>query len=116
MAKNSSKADGNRGEDIAARFLSRSGYSILERNFRQGPGEIDIIAQKKGIIYFVEVKARHSSKFATPADSVTPNKRGHIAKAASLWFAKHGESDSGFIVAEVDLNNEAVYLIEDFLL
>jgi putative endonuclease len=45
------------GEELACRFLVRHGYSIVERNFRQKCGEIDIIAQKEGILHFIEVKS-----------------------------------------------------------
>jgi putative endonuclease len=116
MAKDLRKNYGNLGEDIAAKYLQQKGYTIIQRNYSQRAGEIDIIARKHGIIYFVEVKSRHNTSFATPADSVNAKKRRHISAAAALWFAQHGESESGFMVAEVDLSRKTVFLIEDFLI
>ncbi len=58
------------GENAAAEFLKKKGYVILERNFRKGYGEIDIIAVKKGTLVFVEVKTRSSDKFGTPLDAI----------------------------------------------
>ena len=49
---------GRQAEDRAAAFLQAQGYEILQRNFRGGRGEIDIICRKGGVIYFVEVKYR----------------------------------------------------------
>lgn len=48
---------GQLGEDIAARYLSRKGYALVERNYREKWGEIDIIAKKQGVYRFIEVKA-----------------------------------------------------------
>ena len=49
---------GRQGEERAVRFLQQLGYQILQRNFRGGGGELDIVCRKDGIIYFVEVKYR----------------------------------------------------------
>lgn len=110
------KSFGAYGEDLAAAELERRGFRVLERNYRKATGEIDIIAEKKDVVYFVEVKAKHKTDYSPPADSVTPRKRRHIAATAALWFAAHGERPSGFIVAEVDLQKQSVFLIDDFLL
>ena len=113
--KDSRQELGAAGEMLAAQKLQSSGYQILATNYRQRTGEIDIIAQKGSVIYFVEVKAKRNLQFSPPADSVTAKKRKHIADTAAIWFAKHGECDSSFLVAEVDLTAETVVLIEDFL-
>lgn len=110
------KSFGAHGEDLAAAELERRGYTLIARNYRKKTGEIDIIAKKADVVYFVEVKAKHDSSYSTPADSVTPRKRRHIADTAAIWFSENGESKSGFIVAEVDLRSQKVLLIDDFLL
>lgn len=108
---------GKLGEDMAAAHLQERGYTILCRNFRRPCGEIDIIAVKDEVTYFVEVKTRSSSDYANPADSVTRRKRRQIANAAMMWFAEQGkETFSTLLVAEVYLENARVELIEDFLL
>lgn len=67
----SKKQFGKRGEDLAANFLRKNGYRILERNFLIRGGEVDIIAQDKDVLVFVEVKARYSHEFGLPAESIT---------------------------------------------
>ena len=114
--KDKRKSFGARGEDLAAAELKRRGYRILERNYLKRTGEIDIIAEKDRTVYFVEVKAKHNSDFSTPADSVNAKKRKHIADTAMFWFGEHGESPSSFLIAEVDLSSEKVYIFDDFVL
>lgn len=79
---------GNRGEDIAADFLTERGFRIIERNFRGVGGEVDIIAQRDGDIHFIEVKARTSGCMGAPLESITQKKRHRIRKAAELWLVK----------------------------
>jgi putative endonuclease len=78
---------GRSGETIAVDFLRKNGYKILNKNYKTKLGEIDIIAQDKGVICVVEVKARHSDKFGLPQEAVFFHKQRQIAKAA-LNFLK----------------------------
>ncbi|MDP4857645.1 MAG: YraN family protein, partial [Desulfobacterales bacterium] len=57
---------GKAGESIAARFLRKMGYRILEQNYRTVLGEIDIIARDRDTLVFVEVKARTSGRYGNP--------------------------------------------------
>ena len=84
--KNDSKPLGNEGENIANNFLIKKGYKILERNFRFSKGEIDIIAQDKKEIVFIEVKTRRNRHYGNPIDSVTFNKKKHIYKTANYYL------------------------------
>lgn len=74
-----------RGEDIAAKFLKEKGYKIIERNFRKGYGEIDIIAIHKNILVFIEVKTRTSNKFGTPFEAITYFKLKTLVKTAEFY-------------------------------
>ena len=65
---------GRRGEGIAARYLRRCGYRILERNFRAAGAEIDLVAADRETLVFVEVKARSSGALGTPAEAVDARK------------------------------------------
>lgn len=65
---------GNRGEDIAVAHLVRWGYRIIERNFTIRGGEIDIICEKDGMYYFVEVKYRTNTHFGHPLETITSAK------------------------------------------
>lgn len=80
-------AMGQAGEEAAARRLWREGYRILARNFRCTGGEIDIIAEKDRIIYFVEVKTRGGDAGAEMAlSAVDEVKRGRIRHAARVYL------------------------------
>ncbi len=78
---------GSKSESLAARHLQKIGYKILERNYRNKLGEIDIIAKEKGSLVFVEVKARKSDRFGPPKLSVTLDKQRKISKTA-LYYLK----------------------------
>ena len=83
---------GSWGEELAASFLRRKGYRILERNYSCRFGEIDLIASKGGYVCFVEVKLRKNADFAQAREFVTYAKQRRILTSASLWLAAH-ESD-----------------------
>jgi len=80
------KATGNRGEELAAKFLLRKGFRILERNYRSRRGEIDIIARKGKTLAFVEVKTDRTGRFGAPKGWVTLRKQRQIAKMASKYL------------------------------
>jgi len=73
---------GKAAEKAAVDFLKVQGYKIRECNYRTKFGEIDIIAQDKDVICFVEVKARHSLDLGAPEEAVFPRKQKQISKAA----------------------------------
>ena len=73
---------GRKGEDIACRFLEGKGHRILERNFRSGHLEIDIISQDSMGIHFVEAKTRRMNVQAPPQDNVDLGKQKRIVSAA----------------------------------
>ena len=73
---------GNRGEDAAVEWLRERGYYIVERNWRAGSYEIDIIAQHFDTMHFVEVKTRRDSIQAPPQYNVDRAKQSRITKAA----------------------------------
>lgn len=78
---------GNRGEIAAAEFLERSGYRILNRQFRNRFGELDLIALDGQTIVFVEVKTRKHTNAGHPTESISLAKRTHMTRAA-LAFLK----------------------------
>ncbi len=105
---NNRKNIGNIGEDVATRYLEKLGYKILERNFRCKSGEIDIIAQDKDEIVFIEVKTRKVLSYGDPAESVNEPKQKHIYKAGEYYLFINDSLDS-FIridVVEVYVNND----------
>ncbi len=96
------KITGKCGEDFAAHYLKLHGYKILERNYKNKIGEIDIIAKRKNTLVFVEVKTRKSNEFGTPAQAVTYYKKQKIVNTARYYLAKNPtDLDISFDVIEV---------------
>lgn len=80
------------GENAACEYLKGIGYQILERNFRKGYGEVDIIAREKDVLIFVEVKTRTTFSYGTPFDSIASEKIRQIVKAAKYYkYILHNE-------------------------
>ena len=77
---------GKAAENAAAKFLKAQGYKILERNYRNKLGEIDIIAQQDAVICFLEIKARHSLNFGTPQEAVSAQKQRQISRVAVAYL------------------------------
>lgn len=80
---------GQYGEAVAARYLERNGWLILGRNWRCRSGEIDVIAQRAGVIAVCEVKTRRSTRYGTPLEAVTAVKAQRLRRLAALWLAQH---------------------------
>ena len=84
----SNKTFGSYGESLARQYLQGQGYRILEENFRNKLGEIDLIAQDGKTICFVEVKTRHSLRTGQPYEAVTPWKIRKLSRMATFYL-KH---------------------------
>lgn len=84
---------GSEYEQRAEQYLMEKGYRILERNFRNRMGEIDIIASQKGVMVFCEVKYRTSSAFGSPLEAVDWRKQNQIRKVAQFYLMCHGRSE-----------------------
>lgn len=76
---------GRRAEDIAEKTLKEKGYVILERNFSNRFGEIDIIAKEKDVLVYVEVKAKTETVFGLPEEMVNGKKLQKIRHMASIY-------------------------------
>ena len=81
---------GRVAEDLACQALAGGGWTILHRNFRDGPREIDIIARRGDTVAFVEVKARSDDRHHHPLDAIGHAKRRDLARAARQWIRRHG--------------------------
>ncbi|MBT8375017.1 MAG: YraN family protein [Deltaproteobacteria bacterium] len=91
---NSRQKFGEKSESIAASYLKKQGYKIIEQNYRTKLGEIDIIAKEKGAIAFIEVKARRSDQFGNPKWAVTPQKQKKISMVALQYLKTTGQSNA----------------------
>lgn len=83
-----SEKAGKWGEDVATAHLTAQGYAILERNWRMGHLELDIVAQKGATIAFVEVKTRQSLD-ADPVAAVNKRKRARVITAADVYLRRY---------------------------
>ena len=81
---------GELGERIAARWLERSGYKILARRFRAGRRDIDLVAERDGLVCFIEVKARTGEAFGDPVEAVHRRKQHSLTRSAQVWIGRHG--------------------------
>ena len=77
---------GQRGEAIATAWLLQQGYQLLERNWRFGRAEVDIIASKAGVLHFIEVKMRTTTGFGLPEHKVNATKLRNLKKAAEAYL------------------------------
>ena len=74
-------------EDIAARWLRRNGFVVLHRNYKTRWGEIDIIARKKDVLHFVEVKGRARDAWYSPEEAVHAGKLRRIRRTATMFIS-----------------------------
>jgi putative endonuclease len=104
---------GNKGETLAAEFLQKKGFEIVERNYRYRHAEIDLIVARDNWVLFVEVKTRSSSKYGEPEDFVDYRKTNKIFEAAEEWiFTTDWKGHIRFDIVSVKLGDEPV--IEHF--
>ncbi|MEO0091118.1 MAG: YraN family protein [candidate division WOR-3 bacterium] len=84
---------GKQGELLAEKYLRNLGFKILDKNYRCPLGEIDIIAQDKNTIVFVEVKTRRSDFLAEPFESIGRKKQMKLRDLAEYYLAQKGYED-----------------------
>lgn len=115
MEKIFNKVTGDSGEEIACKYLRKKRYKILERNYKNPIGEIDIVTKHRGMIVFVEVKTRTSDYFGLPREAVDVYKQDKIRRVA-LGYLKHHralESLIRFDVIEI-LDGEVTHIENAF--
>ncbi len=98
----STKQDGDWGEALVAEYLEARGCRVVEKKWRCRFGEIDLIAEKDGMLLFVEVKLRTNLQYGMPREYVTAKKQEKLRAAALLYLSMHGlDAPARFDVAEV---------------
>lgn len=100
---------GKLGEDRAVDYLVKNSFTIRDRNFRTKSGEIDIVAQKSGTIYFIEVKTRSGEgKHGKPYEAVTYGKQIHMRRSAEWYVLKNKlqKSKLRLAVVSVEIQND----------
>lgn len=100
------------GEHLAARYLREDGYDIKSANFKTYTGEIDLIAEKNGVLCFVEVKTRQIGGMTAPADAVNVHKQNNIKSAAAVYLNRWTENIKyRYDIIEVFLEGEELQKI-----
>lgn len=92
------QAIGAYGEEVAARHLAGLGMSVLERNWRCGEGEIDIVLRDGATLVVCEVKTRTSLRAGTPHEAITDAKLDRLRRLGERWVAEHGIRPEGIRV------------------
>ena len=110
---------GIKGEQIAAEYLLNKGYIIIERNWRAGKKEIDIIALKNDVLVILEIKTRSSTNILFPEESVNRKKQGNLKAAGAEYMNSHREYinlryDIISIVLDGDSVKEIIHFEEAF--
>ncbi|OGC87787.1 MAG: YraN family protein, partial [candidate division Zixibacteria bacterium RBG_16_48_11] len=110
MERVNKKLSGKEGEDLAANYLTGLGYEIIQRNFRAGRKEIDIVAFDGKELVFVEVKAGRAKEFGEPELRVDERKQKNLAEVAQKFLAETSvEFEScRFDVVGVDLGTKKI--------
>jgi putative endonuclease len=90
------QAFGELGERIAERWLRRQGWRVVQRRFRSGHRDIDLVVERDGTIAFVEVKARRGSQFGDPVEAVNWNKQKQLVRSAFAWIDRHGRPSESY--------------------
>ena len=108
---------GKEGEKLAIKFYEERGYEILERNWRHHPWEVDVIASKADILYFIEVKLRSNAEFGFPEENVSKQKIKNLISASGEYLHLHPQWQKIQIdVLAINVHhddNTEYFLIED---
>lgn len=108
---------GQRAESLAAAHLARRGWRILARNWRFHHKEVDIVAERDGVVAFVEVKARSAGGWGSPYEAISAGKRRELARAARAWVAAHGRAGEMYrfdaIIVVLDRRGTVLEHVED---
>jgi putative endonuclease len=80
---------GDAGEDLAARWYTEAGFTVVDRNWRCRDGELDLVVADQSLVVFCEVKTRRGAQFGAPFEAVTATKQRRIRGLAARWLAEH---------------------------
>ena len=90
------QAFGELVERIAERWLRERGWLVVQRRFRSGHRDIDLVVERDGVVAFVEVKARRGDQFGGPVEAVNWRKQKELGRSARVWVSRHGRSHDAY--------------------
>jgi len=112
MDSSSNHQTGHDAEKHAAQYLHHQGFRILELNWRTRYCEIDIVAQKKNSMYFVEVKYRQSTSQGSGTDYITAKKLKQMHFAAEMWVQQHNWAED-YQLAVISIDADHITFIDE---
>jgi Holliday junction resolvase-like predicted endonuclease len=104
-------SSGHLAEEHAAKYLAQQGYRVIDINWKTKWCEIDLVAEKDGVVYLIEVKYRKSSKQGLGFDYITPKKLKQMKFAAELWVSNH-EWQGEYQLGAIEMSGEFMDEIE----
>ena len=107
--KQFNRLKGNQGEEMAADYLRQNGYQIIDQNNTTKFGELDLIATKKDILIFVEVKFKQTEDYGTPEEMIGKNKLIQVRRTAELYLLTNPGIAKQFDSYQID----AVCIVEE---
>jgi len=106
-------ARGRWGEDVAAAWYARRGYTVLARNWRCPTGEIDLVVRRGRTLVVVEVKARRTDAYGPAASAVGPAKQQRLRRLAAAWLATAGVRGVDVRFDVVAITGDVVDVVRD---
>lgn len=117
---------GKIGEDVFAKYLKKHGYEIIDRNYRKKWGEIDVIAEKDGVLRFFEVKSGEAfsceNEEVRPEENITSHKKHQLRKIIQTYLfdkkipeEKEFQIDAGIVLIDFSSKKAKIKIIEDIL-
>ena len=107
---------GKKGERLAACWLSEQGFQIMFKNWRNRRGEIDIIARKKGVLHFIEVKTSRTNSFGHPEERINKRKWRSMINSSIAFlegFSEEAPFQFDVISILIESNTAKYYFIDD---
>jgi putative endonuclease len=92
---------GKKGEGLAADYLRKKGYKVIERNWGNKWGEVDLIVLKDKVLVFVEVKTKFKDKYGNPEEMVDRRKLEQVQKTAEMYLQKYPKYREGWLRVDV---------------
>ena len=109
------RARGAYGERLAAKWYLDRGYELLDQNWRVRDGELDLVVALPSTLVFVEVKARASMAFGSPAEAVGYRKAARIRRLAAQWITAHDRHSDDIRFDVVSIVGHAIEVLEGVL-
>ena len=107
------RVSGIKGELEAVEYLINNGYRIIQKNYKNKIGEIDVVAIDREYLCFIEVKKRETSRYGLPREAVNRQKQEKIKKVATFYLVKNKQTEAQVRFDVVDILGNEITLIKN---